>query len=200
VTDQPTRVGDAPPDESGQTATAGTREPFWRRRWTVVIGAIVAGACLLYLAAYLVAGRDLPTDATVLGVGIGDLTRAEAEAKLASELPPIVEAPIAARVADDEQTFSLAPEESGLAIDYEATVDAVPGVSANPLSLAKALFGVGEIDPVPTVDRSELEAAISAIAEQANTEPVNGSVCLQEGHRRDEPGSSRPVPRCRRRR
>jgi hypothetical protein len=109
VTDQPTRVGDAPPDESGPTATAGPREPFWRRRMTVVIGAVLAGACALFLAAYLVAGRDLPTGASVLGVEIGDLTRAEAEARLARELPAIVDTPIAVRVADGEQTFSLAP-------------------------------------------------------------------------------------------
>jgi vancomycin resistance protein YoaR len=181
VTDQPTRVGDAPPDESGPTATAGPRKLFWRRRTTVVVGAILAGACALYLAAYLVAGRDLPTGATVLGVEIGDLTRAEAEAKLARELPAIVDAPIAVRVADEEQTFSLAPAESGLGVDYEATVDAVPGVSANPVSLVRALFGAGEIDPVPTVDRPALEAAITAVAEQTDTEPMNGSVAFENG-------------------
>jgi vancomycin resistance protein YoaR len=181
VTDQPTRVGDAPPDESGPTATAGPRKLFWRRRTTVLVGAILAGACALYLAAYLVAGRDLPTGATVLGVEIGDLTRAEAEAKLARELPAIVDAPIAVRVADEEQTFSLAPAESGLGVDYEATVDAVPGVSANPVSLVRALFGAGEIDPVPTVDRPALEAAITAVAEQTDTEPMNGSVAFENG-------------------
>jgi vancomycin resistance protein YoaR len=181
VTDHPTRVGDAPAEEMGQQDAAEPRTSFWRRRLVIVVGAVVVGLCLLYLGAYLVAGRDLPSGATVLGVEIGDLSRADAEAKLTKELPAIVNTPIRVRVADEEQTFSLAPEQSGLAVDYEATVDSVPGASANPVSLVSALFGAGAIDPVPTVDRPALEAAITAIAEQVDTEPVNGSIAFNNG-------------------
>ena len=181
MTDQPTSVGDAPAEQMGPSDAGETRKLSWRRRWAIVVGAVLVGACALYLVAYLVAGRDLPSGATVLGVEIGDLSRAEAEAKLSSELPAIVNTPIPVRVADEEQTFSLAPEQSGLAVDYEATVDSVPGASANPVSLVSALFGAGEIDPVPTVDRPALEAAISAVADPVNTEPVNGSIAFKDG-------------------
>jgi vancomycin resistance protein YoaR len=182
VTDQPTSVGDAPAEQMRPQDAGETRKPSWRRRrWVIVVGAVLVGACALYLLAYLVAGRDLPSGATVLGVEIGDLSRAEAEAKLTKELPAIVNTPIPVRVADEEQTSSLAPEQSGLAVDYEATVDSVPGRSANPVSLVSALFGAGEIDPVPTVDRPALEKAITAIAEQVDTEPVNGSIAFKDG-------------------
>lgn len=181
MTDQPTRVGDAPAEESGPQDAAESRTSFWRHRSTIVVASVLAGICVLYFAAYLVAGRDLPSGATVLGVEIGDLSRAAAEEKLARELPATVNTPIPVRVADEEQTFSLEPEQSGLAIDYEATVDSVPGASANPVSLVSALFGAGEIDPVPTVDRPALEAAMTAIAEQVATEPVNGSVAFKNG-------------------
>ena len=182
VTDQPTRVGeDAPSDENAQQDGAGSRLAFWRRRSTILVGALLAGVGALYLAAYLVAGGELPGGARVLGVEIGGLSRAAAEAKLSEELPGLVDAPIAVRVADDEREFSLVPSQSGLGVDIEATVDAVPGVSANPISLAQAFLGAGAIDPVPKVDRPALEAAISAIAEQTDTEPVNGSVAFQKG-------------------
>jgi vancomycin resistance protein YoaR len=181
VTDQPTRIGDAPLDEPAPEIPAGEGGSFWRRRSFIVVGAVLAGVCVLYLATYLVAGRDLASGATVLGVEVGNLSRADAEAKLAEELPALVDLPMSVRVADNETTFSLVPTESGLGIDIEETVDAVPGASANPLSLARALFGAGAIDPVPTVDRTALEAAIAAFAEQAETEPVNGSVAFEDG-------------------
>jgi vancomycin resistance protein YoaR len=181
VTDHPTRVGDAPSDDGAPQETTGTRTSFWRRRSAIVIGAVLAGACVLYLAAYLVTGRDLASGATVLGVEIGDLSPSAAEAKLAEELPALVGEPIAVRVTDAEKAFSLEPAQSGLGIDIEATVDSVPGASVNPVSLGRALLGAGAIDPVPTVNRPALEAAISAIAEQAGSEPVNGSVAFKDG-------------------
>ena len=67
--------------------------------------------------------------------------QAEAEAKLAAELPAVADAPIAVRVTDGEETFNLVPPESGLGIDIEATVGAVPGASANPFSLGAVWCG-----------------------------------------------------------
>ena len=154
---------------------------FWRRRSTMIAGGAVAGVVLLYTGAYLAAGRDLASGATVLGVEVGGLSPQEAEAKLTTELPPLVDVPIPARVGDDEVMYSIVPADAGLRIDVQATVDAVPGVSANPISLVRALFGAGEIDPVPAVDRAALESAITAIAEQADTEAVNGSVAFEAG-------------------
>ena len=181
VTDQPTRLGDAPPDEGAPDDVSPAGEPFWKRRWAIVVGVVLAVLGILYLGAYLAVGRDLAGGATVLDVPVGDLTRTQAEAKLAAELPAIVDAPMSIRVADEEKTFSLAPPESGLTIDIEATVDSIPGANANPLSLARALLGAGAIDPVPSVDRAALEAAVASIAEQVNTEPVNGSVSFSDG-------------------
>ena len=166
-------------DDSQVDGSAG--ESFWRRRSTMIAGGVVAGVVLLYTGAYLAAGRDLASGATVLGVEVGGLSPPEAEARLATELPPLVDVPIPARVGDDEATYSIVPADAGLRIDVQATVDAVPGVSANPVSLVRALFGAGEVDPVPAVDRAALESAITAIADQAGTEAVNGSVAFEAG-------------------
>ena len=164
-----------------QPTVSATEAPFWKRRWPIAVGMVLAVIGVLYLAVYIAAGRDLVNGATVLGIDIGDLSEAEAEAKLAEELPAVVNAPISVQVADDEKTYSVAPAESGLSIDVEATVDAVPGASANPVSLMRALFGSVQVDPVPSVDRAAVEAAVTAIAAQADIEPVNGSVAFTDG-------------------
>lgn len=174
--------------ESGATAAEvplsedGPNVPFWRRRSSVVVAAILGAALVVvYLGAYLIAGRDLASGATVLGVEVGDLSTAEAEAVLAAELPALVDTPISLHGAGDDSTFSIVPSESGLSIDITATVDDVPGASADPISIFRALFGAGAVDPVPVVDREALEAAVAVIAEQTDTDPVNGSVGFEDG-------------------
>jgi vancomycin resistance protein YoaR len=172
---------EGPPQEGMPQAVSSTGAPFWKHRWPIVAGVVIAVIGVLYLAMYVAAGRDLAHGSTVLGIDIGDLSKAEAAAKLADELPALVDEPLSVQVADDEKTYSVAPAESGLSIDIEATVEAVPGASANPVSLIRALFGSVRVDPVPSVDRPALEAAVTAIAEQANMEPINGSVAFSDG-------------------
>ena len=157
------------------------RPPLWRRRYVVVAAAALGAALILYLGAYVIAGRDLASGATVLGVEVGDLSTAEAEAVLAAELPALVDVPILLHPPEDGNAFSIVPSESGLSIDIAATVDDVPGASADPISVFRALFGAGPVDPVPVVDREALEAAVAVIAEQTDADPVNGSVGFDGG-------------------
>ncbi|HEX6578561.1 MAG TPA: VanW family protein [Jiangellaceae bacterium] len=159
----------------------GSNRPLWRRRPAVVVAMILGAALILYLAAYLAAGRNLASGATVLGVDVGDLTPAEAEAVLAAELPALVDPPIPLRGVEGHSTLSIVPAEAGLSVDIAATVDDVPGASPNPVSIVRALFGAGPVDPTPVVDRAALEAALTVIAEQTDTEPVNGSVAFDAG-------------------
>ena len=176
-------LADAGADETDEAplGDGGPGGPFWRRRSTVLVAAVLGGVLVLYLGAYLIASGHLASGATVLGVEVGGLSPAVAEEVLSAELPALVDSPMTLRVADDESTFSLVPPEAGLTIDISATVDAVPGASANPISIVRALLGVGAVDPVPAVDREALEAALNAIAEQADIAPVNGSVGFEDG-------------------
>lgn len=180
---QPAPSGDmqtAPPS-GAQTAPSGGPAPRWRRPLVLIPAGVVAGLLLLYGVAFAIAGDSLARNATVLGVEVGGVSPDEAEAILAAELPPLVDEPLDVEAPRRASTFSLVPSESGLQIDIPATVDAVPGGSANPLSLLSALFGGGEVDPVPSVDRAALEDAVAGIAEQADVEPVNGSVGFNDG-------------------
>jgi vancomycin resistance protein YoaR len=166
-----------PAAPSGEPAAA-VQTPFWRRRWVVITAAAVGGLLLLYGIAFAIAGGNLARNATVLGVEVGGLTLAEAEAKLAGELPAIVDQPIDIEVPEVESTYSVVPSEAGLTIDYPATVGAVPGGSASPLSLLRAIVGGGPVDPVPAVDRSALVDSLSDIAAESDVEPVNGAIAF----------------------
>lgn len=151
----------------------------WRRRGVIIPAAVVGGLLLLYGVAFLIAGGGLARNATVLGVEVGGLAPAEAEARLAAELPARVDEPIDVEVPDGS-TFSVVPSEAGLSVDYSATVTTIPGGSPHPASLFRALFGGGEVDPVPVVDRAALESAVTDIAEDSDIEPVNGGVAFED--------------------
>ncbi|WP_166348875.1 VanW family protein [Phytoactinopolyspora limicola] len=174
---------DGPPDVTGPSA-APVDEPPRRRRGRMV--AVVAGAVIVVLGAvygvmYLMAGDKLASNATVAGVDVGGLSPAEAEARLTAELPAIVDAPIQLQLGDTGTTYELIPSEAGLAVDIPATLSAVPGGSANPLSLIQALFGGDEVTPRPAVDDDALRGALNAIAEESDTAPVNAAVGFDDG-------------------
>lgn len=158
-----------------------TSPPWWRRKAVIVVAAVVVLLGIAYGITYLMAGGKLARNATVAGIDVGGLSPAEASAKLEAELPEIVDVPIQLHLADTEEMFNLQPSEAGLTIDIPATVAAVPGGSADPVSLVKALFGGDDVEPTPAVDAGALRAALEAIAERANTEPVNGAVAFEEG-------------------
>lgn len=153
-------------------------------RWRMIAGiasAVVGALVLLYGILYLVAGDTLASGSTVAGIEVGGLTEAQAQAKLEAELPAIVDAPFFATVDGHDATFEIVPSAAGLRVDIPATVEAVPGGSANPVSLVRALFGGGEVEPVPMVDEEALNTAVTAIADQSATEAVNGAVAFDEG-------------------
>jgi vancomycin resistance protein YoaR len=135
-----------------------------------------------YGVTYLLAGDKLARNATVAGIEIGGLTPAEARAVLERELPAVVDTPIRVQLGETEASYDIVPSEAGLVIDIPATVAAVPGGSANPVSLVQALLGGEEVTPRPDVDADALRASLEAIAEQSDTEPVNGAVGFEGGN------------------
>lgn len=178
------KSGDAKPWQRwSELIKSGEAKPFWQRGPVLIAGAVIAGLAVVYGIAYGVSGSTLARSATVLGVDVGGLTPVEAEAVLNAELPELVDQPIelSAEVNGEIVTASLVPSESGLTIDVPATVDSIPGGGVNPISLAKALFGGGETDPVPVVDEAELSQVVTVAGDQFNLEPVNGSVAFENG-------------------
>ncbi len=146
---------------------------------------IVAGAAALlglglYLAAYASAGSEVRKGTTVLGIDIGGLSRSDAEAKLASELPAVLSSQVTVTAAG--KTFTLDTVKSGLAVDAPATVAKAGERSLNPGVIFPVLFGAKDnLPPVLTVDDVALSKAVQGIAKKVNQKAREGRVKFAGG-------------------
>lgn len=170
--------GDGPGSGPNDPATP----PRFDQRRALIVAGVVIGVLLIgYGIAFLVAGGSLARGATVAGIEVGGMTRDEARAALNEQLPGVVDTPISVTVDGDEATYELVPSSIGLTVDVDATVDRVPGASASPVSLVRALVGAGATTPIVDIEESKLTAAVADVASQTDTEPVNGSVAFSDG-------------------
>jgi vancomycin resistance protein YoaR len=151
--------------------------PRRRGRWIAL--ALGAGALVLvggYVATVVsVSGSgEVPAGTTVRGVEIGGMTTQEAATTLEEELGGEAAAPIP--VTAGEATTELEPEESGLAVDWEATVEQASGLILRPSELLAQLRGEVALEPITTVDSEALEASLEALAEVAAVEPTEPEI------------------------
>ena len=159
----------------------------------VVIGLLVGLVLLfggLYVAGYVFTSDKVPRGTTVAGVSIGGMTPAAARTTLEQELGPRAEERVI--VSADGQRASFAPAESGLTVDYDASVEqAGGGRSWSPARMWDYLTGGDDLDAVLAVDEAELGAAIEKFAKKIDEPAVEGAVSFQKGRaveRTAEPG------------
>lgn len=144
----------------------------------VVVGLIVIlGA--LYAWDYMSTKDNVPRGTSVGGVDIGGMSHDEAERTLQTELGDAAAQPVT--VTAGERESQLVPAESGLAIDWAATVDQAGEESANPFTRLRGLFGTHEVGVVSQVDAAALTPQIDRVASELRTEPVDGSVSINAG-------------------
>ncbi len=149
-----------------------------------VITALVVGLVVLfgglYVAGYLFTGEKVPRGTTVAGVDIGGLRPSAAVTTLEKELGPRAEAPIV--VAADGRRSRIDPDQAGLAVDYEATVEqAGGGRSWDPARMWDFFTGGDELDPVLTVDDASFDRAVDRVANEVDEEPVEGRITFRDG-------------------
>jgi vancomycin resistance protein YoaR len=173
----------APADGSGggpgePPATDGARggRSWWRRRSLLVPTAAVLALGVAYGVDLLAAGDDLPRSTVVAGIDLGGLSPTAAAERLDSELAPRVTADHAL-LADDVQGV-LHPPAAGIALDVQATVDAVDDQPLNPWTRFTTLFADRSADPVLTTDETSLEAQIEQLATTVDRAPVDATITL----------------------
>ncbi len=109
------------------------------------------------------------------GVALGGLRVNQAEREMAEAWSTII-------VRDEQRVWRLPPAELGITLDVAATVEKANAVGRSDLSRTLAgLLGRVTIEPVITVDRAALEAALNANAEPFALEPVNAGVAFADG-------------------
>lgn len=142
---------------------------------------LAGGSVLLlaYVVAVIAAGSGVARGTTVLGVEIGGLSTSEAVAKLRSELPARLPARLTLVASEDQAT--VASDEVGLAVDYEATVAAADGGSLNPFRLIAQLGGAGPVEPVVTANDTAMNTVIESLAAEFTRAPVEGTITFTDG-------------------
>ncbi|MBP0458390.1 peptidoglycan binding domain-containing protein, partial [Streptomyces montanisoli] len=152
----------------------------------VVALLVIAGG--LYGAGLVMSHTDVPKGTTVLGVDIGGSTKDQAVDTLEKRLGKRATLPLKLTV--DGKSSTLSPENAGLTLDDQATVQAAAGPDYNPVDVVGSLFGRQRpIDPVMPVDEEKLTAALNGIAGSLGSER-EGTITFDTGKPVAVPGKA----------
>lgn len=165
------------------------RETMGGKAVLVALATVLLLAGGLYAAAGAFASDRVPRGTTVAGVEVGGQSPAEARRTLERELADRVEAPIAVTV--EGETVEVSPQEVGLALDLDGTVEAAgAGDSWAPDRLWDYWTGGDEVDPVLDVDESALEATLDRLDDELGTEPVDATATFTASTVRTTPATT----------
>jgi vancomycin resistance protein YoaR len=166
-------ASDADPGQPGASAR-GERPGGW------VVGAVVVAVLALivggYVASHYVAGDKVPRGTVVSGVDIGGMSRAEARDALEAAFADRASEPIEVTV-DGDRTDQVTPEQVGLAVDVDATLDEAGATASwSPSRLWEFYAGGDEIDAVVSFDDGLLAAELAELSQGLGTPPEDGQV------------------------
>lgn len=150
-----------------------------RRRRVI---ALAAGVLLLigaYVGAAAWASGRIPSDTTIGGVKVGGLTPEKARSTLAAAAKEQSAVPVTLTAGDKSAT--IAPEDAGLSIDLDESVDDLTGFSLNPVKVVGHLTGGLTRSLATTVDESKLTAAVTKAASELAVQAKDGTLSVTGG-------------------
>ena len=139
-------------------------------------GGLMAAVGVLYLGLAWGGTSAVPAGTHVLGVDIGGLEPAAAQARLESELAPRAGAAITVTAA--EKSFPVNPSGAGLRFDAAATVEAARAGAWSPGAVLGRFVGGREVAPIVTADTAKLTAAMGSVARAVDVAPVDADVSV----------------------
>lgn len=142
----------------------------------VILG-LLALAILVYAADVLLTKGTVPRGATVGGVQIGGMAKAEAAQRLDDELGEVSAKPVTVRAG--ELSTQFVPADSGVSPDWSATVDAAGAQSLNPVTRVRGFFDPYEVDIVSRAEDSAFTSALERVRNDLTREPRNGEVRIE---------------------
>lgn len=140
---------------------------------------VLAVALALYLADLAMHRGNVPRGTHVGGVNIGAMAPAEAQEKLEAELGGVADQAVPVRAG--EKATEFVPAQSGLGIDFAATVDAAGIETANPMERLRGLFTTREVNVVPTIDDAALGRQLDRMTGELHVDPVDGAIRIEGG-------------------
>lgn len=159
----------------GGDVTVDEEQPR-RRRWpayTLLGAAAVLGAA--YVGGYFLTGVRMPDETTISGVDVSGQSPEEARATLVSDLTPLTEQPMVLTFEDTE--FEIEPDDAGLALDVDASVDEAGGArSWDPRDMVALLVGDNPHDAVVSADSSKFNGVLGTISETVDVDVVEAQI------------------------
>lgn len=155
----------------------GRRDRRPRLLWVPVVVLLALGGAYVLFAWW--SSTRVPPGVEVAGISIGGMSEGEARSTLQDQLLARAALPLRVTVNGVQQTVS--PAEAGLEVDVEATVDQVVGFSWDPRVLFRQVAGDTEVPAVTRIDGPALRASLDALADEVDTEPVDGSISFEGG-------------------
>lgn len=155
------------------------RPPEWRGIVVRTLAALVVLAAAYVGLAYWFGDR-VPAGTTVQGVGIGTLSRDDAEGVLVDKLAGFTTEEV--QIASPDGSVAIAPATAGLTPDYPATLSGLTGLTFDPRNLWSRITGDGrDIDLEVSVEQDAVRAAVQEVAPDLVVEPVEAEVVLTQG-------------------
>ncbi|MEG9226645.1 VanW family protein [Aeromicrobium sp. Sec7.5] len=174
-----TPIDEPPADPPIDEAPTDGEEPRRRRRWPWFVAAAVLLLGGVYVGAYYLIGDRLGADTTIAGVDVGGQSPAKAESTLTEELAPRENQNLV--FALEDQQFTVAAADMGLALDAAASVEAAGGKrSWNPVAMVTTLFGGTDHDAELTVDQELFDAARAGFGEAVDIPVTEALITFPE--------------------
>ncbi len=165
------------------------RETLGGKAVLVALATVLLLAGGLYAAAGAFASDRVPRGTTVAGVEVGGKSPEQARRTLERELADRVDAPITVTV--EGESVEVSPQEAGLALDLDGTVEAAGAGDSWALDrLWDYWTGGDEVEPVLDVDESALEATIERLDSELGTEPVDATATFTASTVRTTPATT----------
>ena len=153
--------------------------PPGRRRWPLVVAAVLLALAAVYVVAAVWFGDRVPRGTTVAGVAVGGQGADAATDTLDAALATLATQPVVLTSGAGEVTTS--PTALGLRVDVPATVDGLTGFSLEPARLWAHLVGGSARPAVVSVDPAAFAATVDKARKALDAEPVEGRISLKGG-------------------
>ena len=160
---------------SSETST----KPSSKGRVLAVLIGLIVGLGILYAVLVALSGGGVPRGTSALGVDLGGLTPAAAQAKLDHAVAERGGRTVTVHVGD--QSMHVRPADAGLSVDSAKTLAVAGDRTYNPITLVKRLTGHQVLDPVVIVDEPAMAEFLDGVGSDVNVDPKEGDVRFDAG-------------------
>ncbi|MDU0479116.1 peptidoglycan binding domain-containing protein [Staphylococcus chromogenes] len=164
------------PHSHRSAINGGSRGP---KIFAAILLSALGLAVAAYVADFLLTRDHVPRGTTVAGVAIGNLPQEEAKAKLRQNLEPKATQPVV--IEAGSRSASFAPQDAGLVVDWDATIESAGTPSLNPITKVTSFFKSREVPVESTHNDTKLRAELDRVTSELSPAPADARVDFVDG-------------------